>query len=246
MTYEELNKRANLLARHLRTIGVGPEVLVAICVQRSFEMVVALLATLKAGGAYVPVDPGYPLSRQAFIVENSHAPVLLTEKSLSNDSPPTSASVFLLDEDWHKVECQSADDLGKIVEPDNLAYVIYTSGSTGAPKGAMNAHRGVCNRLLWMQEQYQLTESDRILQKTPFSFDVSVWEFFWPLITGAQLVIAAPEEHKDPKRLARVIQEEAVTTLHFVPSMLRVFVEAGGAPFCDSVKRVVCSGEALS
>ncbi|HEY6182009.1 MAG TPA: amino acid adenylation domain-containing protein [Terriglobales bacterium] len=246
MTYEELNKRANRLARHLRTMGVGPEVLVAICVQRSFEMVVALLATLKAGGAYVPVDPGYPLPRQAFIVQDSHAPVLLTEKSLSNNLPATSASVFLMDEDWHKVEGQSAEDLGKIAEPDNLSYVIYTSGSTGTPKGAMNAHRGVCNRLLWMQEEYRLTQSDRVLQKTPFSFDVSVWEFFWPLMTGAQLVIAAPEEHKDPKRLARVIQEEAITTLHFVPSMLRVFLEAGGAAFCDSVKRVVCSGEALA
>ncbi|MEW5926457.1 MAG: amino acid adenylation domain-containing protein [Gemmatimonadota bacterium] len=131
------------------------------------------------------------------------------------------------------------------VSPDNLAYVIYTSGSTGHPKGAMNAHRGIVNRLLWMQRQYALTADDVVLQKTPFSFDVSVWEFFWPLLAGARLVLAKPEGHRDPQYLSELIEREGVTTLHFVPSMLQAFLDAGETGRCGSVRRVVCSGEAL-
>ena len=245
MSYGELNRRANQLARHLRSLGVGPDTLVALCVERSFEMVMGLLGILKAGGAYVPVDPGYPPDRQAYMITDSRAPVLLTQAKLAGGLAETSARVVVLDRDWDQIARQPGEDLGEGA-PDHLAYVIYTSGSTGRPKGAINAHRGVCNRLLWMQDEYGLTAWDRVLQKTPFSFDVSVWEFFWPLMMGARLVIARPEGHKDPAYLVRLIQQEGITTLHFVPSMLRVFLEAEGVTAgCGSVKRVICSGEAL-
>ncbi|MBZ5569981.1 MAG: amino acid adenylation domain-containing protein [Acidobacteriia bacterium] len=245
MSYDELNRRANQLARHLRGMGVGPDTLVGVCIERSFEMVVALLGVLKAGGAYVPVDPGYPADRQAYMIEDSRAPVLLTQANLAGGWANAGARVVVLDTGWEEIARQPGEDLQDGGQPDHLAYVIYTSGSTGKPKGAMNTHRAVSNRLLWMQDTYGLTESDRVLQKTPFSFDVSVWEFFWPLMTGARLVIARPEGHKDPTYLVQLIQEEAITTLHFVPSMLRVFLEAEGVTRCGSVKRVICSGEAL-
>jgi len=245
MGYGELNRRANQLARHLRGLGVGPDTLVGLCIERSFEMVVGLLGILKAGGAYVPVDPGYPPDRQSYMIEDSRAPVLLTQAHLAGSLANSGARVVVLDADWEEIGRLPDGDLEDGSGPGDLAYVIYTSGSTGKPKGAMNEHRAVCNRLLWMQDTYGLTASDRILQKTPFSFDVSVWEFFWPLMTGARLVIARPEGHKDPSYLVERIREEGITTLHFVPSMLRVFLEAEGVEECRSVRRVICSGEAL-
>ncbi|MGO7172197.1 AMP-binding protein, partial [Rhizobium leguminosarum] len=130
--------------------------------------------------------------------------------------------------------------------PDNLAYVIYTSGSTGKPKGVMNFHRALTNRICWMQRTYIITDTDRVLQKTPYTFDVSVWEFLWPLIAGSQLVIARPEGHRDPLYLAHLIRKRRITTLHFVPSMLEAFIAATNAEDCKSLRRVFCSGEALS
>jgi amino acid adenylation domain-containing protein len=245
MSYGELNQRANQLARHLRGLGVGPDTLVGLCIERSFEMVVGLLGILKSGGAYVPVDPGYPPDRQSYMIADSRAPVLLTQASLAGGLADSGARVVVLDAGWEEIVRHPDGDLEDGSGPGHLAYVIYTSGSTGKPKGAMNEHRAVCNRLLWMQDTYGLTASDRILQKTPFSFDVSVWEFFWPLMTGARLVIAHPEGHKDPSYLVHRIREEGITTLHFVPSMLRAFLEAEGVEECSSVKRVICSGEAL-
>ena len=191
LTYAELNARANQLARTLRARGVGREVLVGICVERSLEMVVGLLGILKAGGAYVPLDPGYPTDRLAYMLENSGAGVVLTQGKLARELEIWgSQEVLSLDEEWETIAGQSGENLGETAGLENLAYMIYTSGSTGKPKGAMNAHRGICNRLFWMQEQYRLEPGDRVLQKTPFSFDVSVWEFFWPLITGTTLVVA--------------------------------------------------------
>ena len=245
MSYGQLNRRANQLAVHLRNLGIGPEVLVGLCMERSLEMVVALLGILKAGGAYVPIDPGYPADRRAYMIEDSHAPVLLTQASLAGALAGAAARLIVLDTAWKEIGRLPEEDLEDGAGPEHLAYVIYTSGSTGKPKGAMNAHQAVCNRLLWMQDEYRLTESDGVLQKTPFSFDVSVWEFFWPLMTGARLVIARPDGHRDPGYLARLIGEEGVTTLHFVPSMLRVFLEAQGMKGCGSIRRVICSGEAL-
>jgi non-ribosomal peptide synthetase component F len=151
-----------------------------------------------------------------------------------------------VDRDWDLVSRESPVNPPKLVEAGHLAYAIFTSGSTGGPKGAMNEHGAVCNRLLWMQEAYGLTAGDRVLQKTPFSFDVSVWELFWPLIAGARLVFAKPGGHRDSRYLVSLIREEGITTLHFVPSMLRVFLEEPEVSSCDSLRRVICSGEALA
>ncbi len=245
LTYAALDARANRLAHRLRRMGVGPEVRVGVCAERSLEMVVALLGILKAGGAYVPIDPGYPADRIAYMLADSGVPVLLTQARLAAGLPAHGAAVVRLDADWVSIAEESAASPDVDVTPDGLAYVIYTSGSTGRPKGAMNAHRGVVNRLLWKQGEYALHPDDVVLQKTPFSFDVSVWEFFWPLITGARLVLARPEGHKDPAYLAEIIERAGVTTLHFVPSMLRAFLEHGDTGRCQSVRRVMSSGEAL-
>jgi amino acid adenylation domain-containing protein len=246
LTYRELNRRANQLARHLQLSGVGAEVLVGIMLERSVEMVVGLLGILKAGGAYVPLDPAYPQQRLAFMLDDAQTPVVLTQERFAEQlRRDCDAEIVALDTTWEVIARQSDENPPANVGFDNLAYMIYTSGSTGAPKGAMNTHRGIHNRLLWMQDTYQLTPEDRVLQKTPFSFDVSVWEFFWPLITGARLVVALPGGHQDSAYLIRLINEQELTTLHFVPSMLQVFLEEPGVETCSSLKRVICSGEAL-
>ncbi|AWM93341.1 non-ribosomal peptide synthetase [Pseudomonas sp. 31-12] len=246
LSYSELNLRANRLAHHLRAQGVGPEVIVGIACDRSFEMVVGLLAILKAGGAYVPLDPEYPLDRLSYMIEDSGISLLLTQEHLLAQLPtPDNVRTLCLHADADWLSDLPGTDLPNLAIAENLAYVIYTSGSTGKPKGAGNRHVALHNRLEWMQQAYQLLPSDRVLQKTPFSFDVSVWEFFWPLMKGATLVIAAPGEHRDPQRLAALIVEQAITTLHFVPSMLSAFISADEALACTSLQRIICSGEAL-
>ena len=245
LSYDELNHRAESLASYLRSMAVGPEALVAVCMERSLEMVIGLLGVLKAGAAYVPMDPSYPAERLAYMLEDSGAEILLTQRRVMSETLGYSGEVLCLDEEWSK------DDKWNPIEPkqgaqaDNLAYVIYTSGSTGQPKGAMNTHRAIVNRLLWMQEMYSLGADDRVLQKTTFSFDVSVWEFFWPLLTGAALVMARPGGHGDPQYLRDVMESERITTLHFVPSMLEVFLDQEGWRRCETVSRVISSGEAL-
>ncbi|MFP5287371.1 MAG: non-ribosomal peptide synthetase, partial [Thermoanaerobaculia bacterium] len=245
LTYRELHRRANQLAHFLIGLGVTPETIVGSCVERSLDMVVGLLGILKAGGAYVPLDPGYPKDRLAFMAEDSGAPVLLTQARHREAFSGYPGRVVCLDEAWEEIARGPGHAPACRTEGDGLAYVIYTSGSTGRPKGAMNTHRAIANRLLWMQEAYGLTPEDRVLQKTPLSFDVSVWEVFWPLITGARLVVARPEGHKDGVYLVDVIRREGVTTLHFVPSMLRIFLAEREVEECRSIRRVVCSGEAL-
>ncbi len=205
LTYRALDRRANQLAHHLQALGVGPEVMVGVCMERSIEMVVGLLGVLKAGGAYVPLDPTYPQERLAFMLRDAQVPVLLTQDRLAASLPEHGAHVLCLDTGWANIDRERSVAPGCEVTADNLAYVIYTSGSTGTPKGAMNTHRGICNRLLWMQDVYRLTPDDGVLQKTPFSFDVSVWEFFWPLLTGARLVVARPGGHLDSRYLAELI-----------------------------------------
>ncbi|HVB38537.1 MAG TPA: amino acid adenylation domain-containing protein, partial [Vicinamibacterales bacterium] len=225
------------------------------------ELPVALLAILKAGGAYVPLDPDYPPSRLTFMVEDAACPVLVTRSDLrarllgpdgnAGGSPDRPVALVCLDTD--EADGQPLDEgplrdeerIGAVT-PDNLAYVIYTSGSTGVPKGAMNIHRAVVNRLEWMQAAYRIDGRDCVLQKTPYSFDVSVWELFWPLMTGARMCLARPEGHKDAAYLIDLINAAGVTVLHFVPSMLQAFLQHPRAGSCQGVRRVICSGEALS
>ncbi len=245
LTYQQLNQKANQLAHYLQHRGVEPEKLVGICIERSLDMVIALLGILKAGGAYLPLDPSYPQERLAFMIQNSQISILISQQHLV-EKFPVITEVICLDTNLEQIAHESLENPVCNITPENLAYVIYTSGSTGKPKGAMNTHRGICNRLLWMQDTYQLTTTDCVLQKTPFSFDVSVWEFFWTLLAGARLVIAQPGGHQDPNYLINLIAQQQITTLHFVPSMLQAFLEVEGLENCKSIKRVICSGEALS
>ncbi|MGE8064526.1 non-ribosomal peptide synthase/polyketide synthase [Pseudomonas sp. NPDC089569] len=239
LSYAELDQRAQQLARALRAAGVGRETIVPVCMERSVEMVVALLGIVHAGAAWLPLDPELPAARLAFLIEDADARITLTQAQwLSRlpaghdawtlDALPTAPAVETLN-----------------VEPNDLAYVLYTSGSTGQPKGVMNEHGALMNRIHWMQDAFPIGPNDRVLQKTPYSFDVSVWEFFWPLITGATLVVARPDGHRDPAYLSQLIQQERVTTLHFVPSMLRAFVEEPSLAHCHSLRQVFASGEAL-
>ena len=245
LTYQELNHRANQLAHHLQVLEVKPEVLVGIFLERSLEMVVSLLGVLKAGGAYVPLDPTYPKERLAFMLEDAHVSILLTKQEFVERLPEHKAPIVCLDNDGEVLHHQSVDNPVSKVTANNLAYVIYTSGSTGKPKGVMNTHKGICNRLFWMQDTYRLTALDQVLQKTPFSFDVSIWEFFWPLMAGARLVVAPPGGHQDSTYLVKLIQQQQITTLHFVPSMLQVFLEEPSLETCHNLRQVMCSGEAL-
>ena len=247
LSYSQLNARANQLAHHLRSLGIGPESQVGICMERSLELVISLMGILKAGAAYAPLDPEYPSERLAFMLREMQPAVTLVHEKTEDKLPRTHSSrIVNVDAESLQLGAQSDKNPEVQVAPQNLAYVIYTSGSTGQPKGVMNTHGGLRNRLLWMQDAYRLNGDDRVLQKTPYSFDVSVWEFFWPLMTGAGLVVAEPGGHQDPEYLGRVIERNKVTTLHFVPSMLRAFLESEGVKRCGSVRTVICSGEALS
>ncbi|HLX07384.1 MAG TPA: amino acid adenylation domain-containing protein, partial [Thermoanaerobaculia bacterium] len=265
LTFAELAAAAGRLARRLRRQGAGAETIVALCAERSLAMVVGVLAILEAGGAYLPLDPETPRERLLYMLRDAGATLLLSPAALSARLGLAGADLegvrlLALDgdpeggEEGEEGAVGRAGGAGPASQPDNLAYVIYTSGSTGRPKGTMNAHRGVVNRLLWAQQRFALQPGDRVLQKTPFTFDVSVWELFWPLLAGARLVMAAPGAHRDPAHLARVIDEHGITTLHFVPSMLRAFLdhlegsagagEAGGRRL-PTLRRVLASGEEL-
>jgi amino acid adenylation domain-containing protein len=244
LSYGELNRRANQLAHRLIAEGVRPEVKVGVALERSTELVVGLLAILKAGGAYVPLDPEYPVDRIAYMVEDSALALMLTQSRLK-ERLPLQAATPMLALDTLDLGGHPQGNPVVSLHSENLAYVIYTSGSTGKPKGAANRHGALYNRLVWMQQAYPLGESDTVLQKTPFSFDVSVWEFFWPLMFGARLAVANPGDHREPARLAQLIRTHEVSTLHFVPSMLQAFLAHPGVEACTSLRRIVCSGEAL-
>ncbi len=245
LTYGELNARANRLAHHLRSLGVGPEVLVGVCLERSLELVVGLLAVLKAGGAYVPLDPSYPAERLAFMLEDTQAPVLLTQQRSLARLPAYSGHTLCLDRDAARFAQHPETNPPGSCSPTNLAYVIYTSGSTGKPKGVMVEQRSVVNHMLWMQRRFPLSPADRILQKTPASADASVWEFFAPLTAGAQLVMAAPDVHRSPVDLMETAWRYGVTVIQFVPSLLTAVLESRGITQCDALRRVFCGGEIL-
>ncbi|VWB89747.1 non-ribosomal peptide synthetase [Burkholderia lata] len=246
LTYAELNLRANRLAHHLIALGVGPDALVGVAMERSLDMSIALLAILKAGGAYVPVDPDYPAERVRFMIDHAQLRWLLTQQHLRAALPDTGARLIVVDSDELDLDLDAVSNPAPALNGDNLAYMIYTSGSTGRPKGALNTHRAITNRILWMQHAYALDADDAVLQKTPFSFDVSVWELFWPLVTGASLVFARPGGQREADYLVELIERERITTIHFVPSMLRAFLDHPELDaHCASLRRVVCSGEAL-
>lgn len=245
LSYRELNAKANALAHTLRSFGVGPETIVAVCVERSPRVVIALLAIVKAGGAYLPLDPDYPAERLRFMLRDSGTALVLTTESLREQVPEGAARRLWLDADSAMIGRAPSSNPTPTATADSLVYVIYTSGSTGRPKGVPNTHRAICNRLDWMQKRYGLAGDDRVLQKTPLSFDVSVWELFWPLLNGATLVLALPGGHKDPTYLRELITRRRVTTVHFVPSMLTAFLAEERVERCQSLRRVICSGEEL-
>ncbi|PRA31359.1 non-ribosomal peptide synthetase [Pseudomonas poae] len=244
LTFAQLHTQANRLAHYLRDKGVGPDVCVAIAAERSPQLLVGLLAIIKAGGAYVPLDPDYPAERLAYMLEDSGVHLLLTQTALL-EQLPTAEGVCVIAMDSLHLDSWPTQPPGLHLNGDNLAYVIYTSGSTGQPKGVGNTHAALAERLQWMQATYQLNDTDVLMQKAPISFDVSVWECFWPLITGCRLVLAGPGEHRDPHRIAQLVQQHGVTTLHFVPPLLQLFIDEPLVAECTSLRRLFSGGEAL-
>jgi amino acid adenylation domain-containing protein len=249
MSYGELNNLANRLAHHLVERGLRIEDKVAICIDRSFEMVTALLAVLKAGAAYVPLDPTYPSERLRAVLKDCEPFIVLSQTSLLSVILEAQPNRLILNIHDDHLWSQGPDsdlnrqDMGHTCR--NLAYVMYTSGSTGQPKGVMVEHRSIVNRIHWMHNGYGTGPDDVVLQKTPLAFDVSVWELFGPLLSGGKLVIARPGGQKDPGYIAHTIQAYGITTVHFVPSMLQVFLERVGVQECSSLANVICSGETL-
>ncbi|WP_164744542.1 non-ribosomal peptide synthetase, partial [Paenibacillus xylaniclasticus] len=249
LTYAELNTEANRTAHCLRNLGVQPDTVVAIMMERSMDMMIGLFGILKAGGAYLPIDPKLPVERIRYMLQDSGASILLCQ----DEGHPvctedlTVTALRLKDASSPKLP---ASNPPHTAAPANLAYVIYTSGSTGQPKGVMIEHHSVINRLHWMQKQYPLSGQDVILQKTPYTFDVSVWELFWWSWYGASLCFLEPEGEKDPTLITRTIIEEKVTTLHFVPPMLSAFLDylenhRETAKAMGHIKHIFVSGEAL-
>ncbi|MBW4537639.1 MAG: amino acid adenylation domain-containing protein [Myxacorys chilensis ATA2-1-KO14] len=245
-TYRELNQRSNQLAHYLQTLGVTSEVLVGVCLERSPEMVIALLGILKAGGAYVPLDPAYPQERLAFMMNDAQITVLLTRSHLANTLPKHSAKCVCLDTDWDVI-CQAGEqNFTRTITADHLAYVLYTSGSTGTPKGVMGLHRGAVNRLNW--NPYPFTSDDIYCQKTSLNFVDSVWEIFAPLLHGIRSVILPDSAVKDPLQFVQMLAEQQVTRLVLVPSLLRVLLETI-PDLHDRLPKLqywVSSGEALT
>jgi amino acid adenylation domain-containing protein len=247
LTYAELSSRTYQLARYLRRLGLQPEAKVALCVERSLEMVVGILGILAAGGAYVPMDPDYPLDRRSFLLEDAGASLLLTVAPLADHFNGLVQQIVYLDRDWPEIAQEDPSLLPDGTAPENLAYVIYTSGSTGRPKGVMVSHGAILNRLLWMQRVFPLDARDAVLQKTPYSFDASIWEIFVPLLAGARLVLAEPGGHRDGASLLAATADHEITVLQLVPSFLPVFLEQEGLSSSGrSLRRLFCGGEALS
>ncbi|MBL8675864.1 MAG: amino acid adenylation domain-containing protein, partial [Alphaproteobacteria bacterium] len=266
LSYEQLNAKANQLAHYLRGQGVGPDTLVAIAVERSLEMIIGLLAILKAGGAYVPLDPAYPEDRLQFMLEDTNAPLLITQAHLKERFNSYSGKVFSLQLDtvikdlfiedstvsvpesslvWINLSDEPSQNPLSLSTPNNLAYVIYTSGSTGKPKGVENTHQAFLNRINWTLANYPISESDSLLYIASMGFDISVWEMLFPLSGGARVIIATEDQTKDIVSLSSLIQAHKVTTLHFVPSLLDLFIASKEGKKCTSLKQIITGGETL-
>ncbi|HSG40819.1 MAG TPA: amino acid adenylation domain-containing protein, partial [Thermoanaerobaculia bacterium] len=246
MSYAELDRSSDRLAGRLAALGVGPEVRVGLCMERSIELVVSLLGVLKAGGAYVPLDPEYPRERLAAMLEDACAAVVLTQEALLAGLPETPAAVLALDPDLRVLDGVPGGGPARPATPGNLAYVLFTSGSTGRPKGVMIPHAAISHHMLWMQSRYPLAESDCVLQKTAISFDASVWEFYAPLLAGARLAVAPAGEQRDPARLVERLRAEGVTVLQVVPTLLQMLLHEPGFGDCRGLRRVCCGGEQLT
>ena len=246
MTFEELNRRADELASVLAARGIGPGSVVAVALNRSPALIAALLGALKAGAGYLPLDPTYPRDRLEFMINDACADLLISESSvLERLSLRREKALFLIDADW-PTEIPELRPPTAAATREDLAYVIYTSGSTGTPKGAMIHHAAICNHMQWMQECFPLSSDDRVLQRTPFSFDASVWEVYAPLISGATLVLAPQEARRDPRALVGVIAEKRVTILQVVPSLLKLLLDFPEFAGCTTLRRVFCGGEQLT
>lgn len=246
-SYSEINARANQLARTLIARGAGPDTVIGLRLDRSAEMIIAVQAILRAGGAYMPISPRYPEDRVRYMLSDSGAPILITTKEYKDLQDLPAQTLFI---DEPSAYADDITDLPDCAGPQNLAYIIYTSGSTGNPKGVMIEHAGIVNRIAWMQKKYPIDETSAILQKTPYTFDVSVWELFWWSFVGARVVMLEPDGEKDPEEIIRAVERNAITTLHFVPSMLGAFLEYtaqhGAADRLTSLRQVFASGEALT
>lgn len=246
LSYQQLADQVNPLAHWLIAKGVAQGERIAVCIPRSVELIVVQQAILAVGAVYVPIDPDYPEGRIDYMLESS-APKLVFCTQLLQCKLPRNIEQQLVDNEWLLALLQSGNNHELNIELATTApaYIIYTSGSTGKPKGVVVSHEAIVNRLLWMHDQYPITDTDRVLQKTPAGFDVSIWEFFWPMIVGSTLVVAKPDGHKDPIYLQTLIHDQQITIMHFVPSMLQLFVQQAQAQQCQSLRHVFCSGEAL-
>ncbi|MGW2176461.1 non-ribosomal peptide synthetase, partial [Streptomyces sp. NPDC001705] len=249
VSYGELDERASRLAGVLAGRGVGPESVAAVMLERSVELVVTLLAVWKAGAAYLPVDPDHPSERLAFTLTDGRPSCVLTTRAHAGELPADlTVPVLAVDEAEPAGSDAAPATAGTrpVLTAGHAAYVMYTSGSTGRPKGVVVTHGGLANHLLWAQRVFGLEASDRVLHKTPFGFDASVWELWWPLRSGAALVIAAPAAHRDPAYLVELIRREEVTAAHFVPSQLSLLVAESAAVDCTSLRMLFSGGEALT
>lgn len=244
LTYKEFNEKSNQVAHFLIQKGIVTNNLVAVSFERSLEMMIYIYGILKAGGAYLPIDTNTPKERLAFILKDSKAKMLFyNHNNLDVPSEVDGKHVKDIEGEINKFSTESCT---VSISPNDLAYVIYTSGSTGEPKGVECHHKGICNRLNWMNDYLPISNNDVLLQKTPITFDVSLPELFGPLQKGAKLVVEIPEGHKNPDRLIETIAQHQITKIHFVPSMLNIFIQTQGVETCSSLKVVFCSGEALS
>jgi amino acid adenylation domain-containing protein/FkbM family methyltransferase len=245
LTYAELDARANQLAHYLRALGTGPEQIVALHLERSIEVIVAMLGILKAGAAYLPLDPQHPQQHRDYILSDARVLCVLSTTSMGTPVRQHDVRYVYLDADAKEIERQSRERPENVTLPENACYVLYTSGSTGKPKGVLITHRALNNHMHLMEREFPLEPSDRVVQKTSFSFDASVWEIYAPLLAGAQLIVAPPGAHEDPAALIKLMREERITILKLVPSLLRALLEEGLSA-CESLRCVFCGGEALS